>query len=159
METSSLRDCRGEADMKILSGGFKLNLLKQVSPRLHKHIKNIEAFKFGMSTLVIRWMLQKNKGKINSDGKMKRRKGIDDDDEEDCNKECEDKNNKPEMFTRVAREVKNCRMDLKELSDAIVEQLETRFANCYPDRQSYSCESRSLLNAYVLYHAFHMFPL
>ena len=26
METSSLRDCRGEADMKILSGGFKTNL-------------------------------------------------------------------------------------------------------------------------------------
>ena len=52
---------------------------------------------------------------------------IDDDDEEDGNKECEDKNNKPEMFTWVAREVKNCRMDLKELSDAIVEQLETRF--------------------------------
>ena len=71
-------------------------------------------------------MLQKNKGKRNSDGKMKRRKGttyIDDDDEEDGNKECEDKNNKPEMFTWVAREVKNCRMDLKELSDAIVEQL------------------------------------
>ena len=84
---------------------------------------------------------------------------LDDDDEEDGNKECEDKNNKPEMFTWVAREVKNCRMDLKELSDAIVEQLETRFANCYPDRQSYSRESRSLLNAYVLYHVFHMFPL
>ena len=85
---------------------------------------------------------------------------IDDDDEEDDNKECKDKNNKPEMLTWVAWEVKNCRMDLKELSDAIVEQLiETRFANCYPDRQSYSRESRSLLNGYVLYHAFHMFPL
>ena len=84
---------------------------------------------------------------------------IDDDHEEDGNKECEDKNNKPEMFTWVAREGKNSRMDLKELSDAIVEQLETRFANCYPDRQSYSRESRNLLNAYVLYHAFHMFPL
>ena len=43
---------------------------------------------------------------------------IDDDDEEDGNQECEDKNNKPEMFTWVAREVNNCRMDLKELSDA-----------------------------------------
>ena len=84
---------------------------------------------------------------------------IDDDGEEDGNKECEDKNNKREMFTWVAREVKNCRMDLKELSDAIVELLETRFANCYPDRQSYSRESGSLLNGYVLYHAFHMFPL
>ena len=54
---------------------------------------------------------------------------IEDDDKEDGNKECEDKNNKPEMLTWVARE----RKDLKELADAVVEQLETRFANCYPE--------------------------
>ena len=58
---------------------------------------------------------------------------IEDDHEEDGNKECEDKNNKPEMFTLVAREVKNYRKDLKELADEVVEQLETRFANCYPE--------------------------
>ena len=132
MGISCLRDCRGEADMKILSGGFKTNPFKQVSPRLHKHKENIEAFKFGKSTLVIRWMLQKNKGKRNSDGEDEKEEGndIDDDDEKDGNKECEDKNNnKPEMFTWVARE----RKDLKELADEVVGQLETRFANCYPE--------------------------
>ena len=76
-------------------------------------------------------MLQKNKGKRNSDGEDEKEEGndIDDDDEEDGNKECEDKNNKPEMFTWVARE----RKDLKELADEIVEQLETRFANCFSE--------------------------
>ena len=106
-----------------------------MSPRLHKYQKNVKASKFGMSTVVIRWMLQKNKGKRNSDGKDEKEEGndIDDDREEYGNKECEDKNNKPEIFTWVAREVKNCRKDLKELAHAIVEQLETRFANCYPE--------------------------
>ena len=135
-------------------------------------------------------MLQKNKGKRNSNGKDEKEEGndIEDEDKEDSNKECEDKNNKPEMFTWVAREVKNCKKDLKELADEIVEQLETRFANCYPElnhllqqrldfgiifdplcgeaettscshKQGYSRESRSLLNGYVLYRAFHMFPL
>ena len=106
-----------------------------MSPRLHKHKKNIEALKFGKSTLVIRWMLQKNKGKRNSDGEDEKEEAndIQDDDKEGGNKECKDKNNKPEMFTWVAREVKNCGKDLKELADEIVEQLETRFANCYPE--------------------------
>ena len=54
---------------------------------------------------------------------------IDDDVEEDSNKEYKDKNNKPEMFTWVAWE----RKDLKELADAVVEQLETRFSDCYPE--------------------------
>lgn len=34
---------------------------KQVSPHLHKHGKDIAAFKFGKSTLELGWMLQKTK--------------------------------------------------------------------------------------------------
>ena len=56
------------------------------------------------------------------------------DNDEDGNKEGEDKKDKAEMFTWDAQEVQDCRKDIKELADEIIEQLEARFANCYPER-------------------------
>jgi hypothetical protein len=120
---------------------FKKVPSEQVSPRLHKYGKDIEAFRFGKSTLVLGWMLQKkgNSRKRNGDEEDDKqeddKEGDDDkeDDEEDDDEEEEAKKDMAKMFTWVAREVKDCGKDLKERADEIIEQLETRFANCYPE--------------------------
>jgi hypothetical protein len=120
---------------------FKKVPSEQVSPRLHNHGKDIEAFRFGKSTLVLGWMLQKkgNSRKRNGDGEDDKqeddKEGDDDkeDDEEDDDEEEEAKKDKAEMFYMGRTGSERLRKDLKELADEIIEQLETRFANCYPE--------------------------
>ena len=79
---------------------------KQVSPHLHKHGKDIAAFKFGKSTLELGWMLQKTK---------------------------QNNENQPEIFEWTAREVNDCRDDLRDLAIKLIEELDNRFGTSYPE--------------------------
>lgn len=77
---------------------------QSVCPLLNKHGKDIANFKYGNTKLVEGWILQ---GKGDGEGE--------------------------DNYQWKAREVKDCKTDLKSLATGMINELDERFTNCSPE--------------------------
>ena len=84
--------------------------------------------RYGKSTLVLGWILQEKKMHQRSEHGKKHR----------SNKEMQNLVGVDGTggFTWVAREPSDCRKDLKELATGILEELDERFKNSFPELNS-----------------------
>ena len=98
---------------------------KESSPLLHMHAKEIEEMRYGKSTLVLGWILEEKKTRQRSKHSK----------EHGSNKEMQTLVGVDGTggFTWVAREPNDCRKDLKELATGILEELDERFKNSFPE--------------------------